>query len=137
MFYLLQAITVLYSIYLAYLNEVPVQKMIYAGASRSEEKKFHAANAVVKVIYSAAVSVSLYGFTAKAIICFFTIGFIQWFVFDIALNLFLKKTWDYLGDTAKIDKVLTHWFPHGSAGLKKAIFCFLVIIGLNVLNFFV
>jgi hypothetical protein len=110
MFYLLQAITILYSIYIAYLNEVPVQKMIYAGASISEEKRFHSANAIVKIIYSAAIALSLSGFTVQAIIFFFAFGFIQWLVFDIALNLFLHKTWDYLGDTAWIDKILSTWF---------------------------
>lgn len=134
MFYLLQAITILFSIYLAYLNEVPVQKMIYAGASRSEEKRFHAANAIVKIIYAASVAIAFSGFTVSTLIAFFTVGFIQWFVFDIALNKFLQKTWDYLGDTAWIDKRLTKLFPNGTAGKIKAIICVIVIVFLNILN---
>jgi hypothetical protein len=133
MFYLIEGLTALFAVYCAYLNEVPVLKMIQHGASLSEEKKFHFANGAVKIIYSLSVTMAMGLPLFERLICFFTLGLIQWLVFDIALNLFLKKTWDYIGDTAWIDKHLTRLMPHGDAGEVKAILCLLFIIALNFL----
>jgi hypothetical protein len=137
MFYLIQTITILFAIYSAYLNEVPVVKMIQHGASLSEEKRFHRANAAVKIVYSLAVTLSLNLPFWDRMIVFHLLLLIQWLVFDIALNLLLKKTWDYIGDTAQIDKFLNKLFPSGDAGEVKAIVVATVIIALNILTHYV
>lgn len=131
MFYILQATTILFAIAAAYLNQIPVEKMIYAGASINEGKKFHAANSMVKIIYSASVCLSFYPPGYRFGFFFVILSLIQWFVFDIALNVFLSKRWDYIGRTAWIDKVLNAVF--GSvAGKVKAIICIAAIITLNI-----
>lgn len=130
MIILIQAITVIYALFLSMLNEVPVIKMRDFGASLNEEKIFHRSNAMVKIIYSIVVPVSFYGFSVKPILLFFALLFIQWLVFDIALNLLIGKPWDYIGETAKDDKMLRKLF--GKPGIVKAIFCVVVISVLNV-----
>lgn len=99
---LLQIFTVIFSIALAGANKVPCQKMIGFGASLKEGKEFHRANAVVKIIWALINVVD-----AHTWIMFPLSLLIQWTVFDIALNAFLKKdNWLYVGETSTIDKAL-------------------------------
>jgi hypothetical protein len=107
MLLLIQIFTVLVAIALAWANKRPVLKMIDFGASLNEEKEFHAANAAVKILF--AISLTFNSGLSCVLSCVFFLNLllIQWLVFDIALNAFLKKdNWLYIGETATIDKAL-------------------------------
>jgi hypothetical protein len=135
----LQIATALFAFACAWLNKVPVEKMINHGASIHEEREFHSANAVIKMMFGvlavAALRADSIVHVAVALVLF---GLIQWLVFDIALNGFVKGWghWDYIGTTAKIDRALHKLFPHGDAGEVKAIACVLLIITINIIYHF-
>lgn len=59
-------------------------------------------------------------------------GFIVWFCFDIFLNIFLDREWDYLGTTAKTDR---WWVDHfeEDAGKMKAGLCVFMVVLLNLI----
>jgi hypothetical protein len=133
MFIQLQILSALFAFLLAFLNEVPVRKMVDFGASRKEEKRFHRANFLVKLAFAAIVSYLWGGFDYTAIIALFTFGIIQWMVFDCALGHFIHQDWFYIGSTAWIDKKLNGMFMHGEAGEVKAGLCFVAIVIINVL----
>lgn len=126
----IQIATILFSIACAWLNKIPVRKMIDYGASLSEERQFHRANAAIKVLFSA---ICCYHFVdvTNMVLCFLTVSLIQWAVFDPALNLFVGKKWHYIGTTASIDKRLNRLFPH-DAGEAKAFICLGLILLLNI-----
>lgn len=102
--------------------------MIDFGASIKEEKEFHKANAVVKILFCAICAIIVQRFIALPILLL-----IQWIVFDIALNIFLKKdNFLYVGETAKTDKLLRKYLGD-YAGLIKTLVVASVIL---VINFF-
>jgi hypothetical protein len=124
----LQIITVFFAIACAWLNKWPVKLMraYWAeGSHKKQEKEFHAANAVVKVLWAAlgAIMFHVEGVvpTSAAILI---VLLIQWLVFDIALNLFTGKHAFYLGQTAWLDKTVKN-------GKVKALVVLAIIIALN------
>jgi RsiW-degrading membrane proteinase PrsW (M82 family) len=133
---------------IGYLNGVPVNLMINKGVKLWESKEFHNANFVLKFIICAVVAYySQGGFNWLWLIDTFLFGVIMWLVFDIVLNLFIHKEWDYVGQTSAIDKLLYYGFNieifkkkiyiNGfgeKAGEIKAATCLLFIIGLNILR---
>lgn len=123
----LQIFTILFSIALAWVNKIPCRKMIDFGASLSEEREFHRANAVIKIVFAAIVSKGV-------VLPFIAIMLIQWIVFDVALNVFLKKdNILYVGETAKTDKLLRKYLGGDVAGLWKVIIVTSLIL---IVNFF-
>lgn len=113
--------------------------MIDFGASRKEEKEFHKASAVVKIVWAVSWSVYLfplnesYGSFHNSNVALVLLLLIQWTVFDIALNVFLKKeNILYVGETAKTDKLLRKYLGE-YAGLVKLLVVSSVIL---VINFF-
>lgn len=126
----LQLITALFAVALAWLNKHPVNLMRAhwaEGVHKAKEREFHAANAVVKVLYVAAAVWLIAppnwyttGLTALLLLL------IQWLVFDITLNLFTGKKWHYLGKTAMLDRMVGN-------GQVKAILVTVIIITLNLL----
>jgi hypothetical protein len=125
---LIQLFTVVVAIALAWANKIPCRKMIDYGASLNEEKEFHRANAVVKILFAAVCAYSVH-----SLLMFLLLLLILWLIFDIALNLFLKKDWHYTGDTAKSDKLLRRAFGEETAGLWKMLFVSSAIL---IINFF-
>lgn len=125
---LLQVASAFFAVACAWLNRVPLRKMIDFGASLSEEKEFHRANAIVKIVFSVTVAAC----TSKFISFFLTVSLIQWLVFDIALNLFTAKKWNYIGETSSIDKALSKVGGKQSEAIKSVLVVF-VIIGINIL----
>lgn len=127
---LLQAYTILLAIALAWLNKIPVLKMINFGASIREEKEFHRANAVVKIFYVFFIVINngglLHTITAAILLLLW-----MWLVFDIALNLFLGHKWYYNGSTAWIDKRLIGLLGKKYAGRLKAYAVGSVILVIN------
>lgn len=103
---LLQIFTVVFAIALAWSNKIAVLKMIDYGASIKEEKEFHRANAVVKILWALAWSLG-HGISVQVGVYVLLLLLIQWTIFDVALNVFLKKdNILYVGETATIDKAL-------------------------------
>jgi hypothetical protein len=134
--FLIEITTALFAFSCAWLNAVPVRKMIDYGASRMEEKQFHMANTVVKIFFVAAVLLRSHthaeGLIASIVLAVILFS-IQWFVFDCCLGMMIHRDWFYIGTTAKIDKWLSKLFPHGDGGEVKAIACAVIIIALNIL----
>jgi hypothetical protein len=105
---------------LAWLNEVPCNKFSRYGTSLKEDSRFHWANFIVKLLIDLPVALLvcvITGYNVLLLIILF--GLIMWVVFDIALGVFLHG-WEgafYLGDTAKIDKLLV-----SGIRIKKAVY---------------
>ena len=132
---LLQIITVFFAIACAWLNKWPVKLMraYWAeGSHKKQEKEFHTANAVVKVLWGWPVLIPLFfgglvwSNLTDAILRWLVLLLIQWLVFDIALNLFTGKSAFYLGQTAWLDKTVKN-------GKAKALVVLVIIIALNFL----
>lgn len=152
----LELITIFTAIILAWQNKWPVYKFREAGANEQMEEDFHEANAWIKGIFAfniAALNASIRIIFETAhwydfFVFFLLYILILWFVFDIALNVFVDgwKKWAYLGKTAKTDRLLRfgttvkvfNWkikIPGlgDNAGKIKAAGCFALIAILNVL----
>lgn len=125
--FLLQTTTVFFAIACAWLNKWPVYKFRESGASKKMERDFHAANALVKILFTGLAC--QHGHDVLVIVLVTLL--IQWLVFDIALNLFTGRKWFYLGQTAKLDKWLTEGFDD-EAGKVKAVLVFLIIVIINL-----
>lgn len=126
---LLQLLTVAFAIALAWLNKWPVRLMRWYGMPlKKSEMEFHAANAAVKVLWAVAIIISSNSVKLKwsnsTTLEILLLLIIQWLVFDPALNLFTGKRWDYLGQTAWLDKLVKN-------GKVKAVALVVVIIALN------
>lgn len=122
---LLQAYTILFSVAFAYANKVPCEKFRWYGTSIKEDKTFHRANLIVKVLFALVVSKGV-------VLPFILSGLIQFAVFDIALNLFIGNDWFYTGTIAKTDKILRKYLGD-YAGLVKLL---VVSAAVLVINFF-
>lgn len=127
----LQVITAFFAIACAWLNKWPVLIMRgywQEGSHQKKEREFHAANAVVKVLWALFPfpAIWIYQSHLRAASILLLLLLIQWLVFDIALNLFTGKPWYYLGQTAKLDRLVRN-------GKIKAIILLLIIILLNYL----
>lgn len=121
---LLQLYTIVIAAALAWINRIPCVKMNNYGASRKEEKEWHLVNPIIKGIIAAALCIRFDAFwnvylIDKWYIVFFLLILIMWVVFDIVLAVLLhgRDGWYYLGDTAKIDKLL-----RDGIRIKKAIY---------------
>ena len=123
---LLQILTVFFAIACAWLNKWPVVTFRYYGLSKDGEKDFHAANAVVKVLWAVVLVAFLWQTWGTKILLAIILLLIQWLVFDIALNLFTGKSWHYLGQTARLDKLVKN-------GKVKAAVVLALVIALNFL----
>lgn len=124
---ILQVVTALFAIALAWANEWPVKLMrdYWAdGSHTKQERSFHAANAAVKALWGLTLAYACYGLSVTALWFAAILGLILWFVFDIALNLFTGQKWDYLGQTAWLDKVVKN-------GRVKAVVVIVLIAALN------
>lgn len=133
MIYIIEALSFFYALFMAVQNEVPVTKMINAGASAAEEKQFHVANALLSFMFLFTVTIALQEVWWQSILSFLLLGFVYYLTFDIALNKLLGKRWDYIGNTARLDRLIKGWFGE-HAGRTKALICLIVIIVLNVLK---
>jgi hypothetical protein len=126
---LLQIITAIFAIALALLNKWPVIIFReFVKDNRQLEIDFHAANAAVKIMWAVMLTFR----TQPTIVFTFLINvfiylLIQWLVFDIALNIFTGKKWDYLGQTAWLDKTIKN-------GKVKA---GVVVVAIILLNFLI
>lgn len=58
-----------------------------------------------------------------------------WLVFDIALNKFTGEQWDYIGETAWLDRKLNALFPYGDGGEAKAFWLIGLILILNLAHY--
>lgn len=120
-----QLLTIAFAIACAYLNKWPVIMFRKTGAVKQMERQFHAGNAAVKILFA---------FTAyyhsDMVVFFFILLLIQWVVFDIFLNLFTGKPWDYVGKTAWMDRMLQKL---GNAGEAKAIIVVGIVVVLNII----
>jgi hypothetical protein len=130
----LQLMTALFAITLAWLQKVPVRKMIDHGASIQEENQFHKASGYIKVLWAFTFAfMYAYSTLIGGFLLFIGLGLIIWMVFDPALNLFTGEKAFYVGNTAKTDKQLRKLGKY--AGQIKAGVCLLCVITLNVLYF--
>lgn len=131
----LQLYTVFVAAALAYLNRVPCKKMMNYGASLNEEKEFHRANAILKLLLILVWPVIMLLVGRDVIECllvFLVLHLEMWIVFDCVLGQLLLKDPFYIGNTAKTDKLLRQWFKD-YAGLVKIL---VVSSAVLVINFF-
>jgi hypothetical protein len=148
--------TVAFALACAWLNTWPVYKFMESGASKKMERDFHAANAAIKVLCSATIATSgdLYVWHIAPQVLLTLL--IQWLVFDLALNFFTGKKVFYIGQTAKLDRLLVYGIKIGDhevfnpitrlmetkdrrilalgkwAGQVKAGVCLVIIVALNL-----
>jgi hypothetical protein len=120
---LVQLYSILFAVALAYSNKVPCEKFRWTGTSIKEDKIFHRANLIVKVLFALIIS---NGIVLPFILC----GLWLWLVFDIALNVFIGNTWFYTGDTAKSDRLLKRYLGE-YAGLVKMLVVSSAILTIN------
>jgi hypothetical protein len=132
---LLQIYTALFAIALAYLNRVPCKKMMNYGASIREEKEWHRANAIIKLlwvlIWPLILLITGNGLVQCSLV-FLSLHLVLWLVFDCALGWLLLDDPFYVGNTAKTDRLLRKVFKE-EAGLWKLLIVSSVIL---VINFF-
>lgn len=124
---LLQLYTVFFATAVAWLNAIPVDKMINYGASIREEKEFHSANAVVKILYIAIMVMVSKNFIAAPLL-----WLVYWVVFDVAIGILVFRNPFYIGQTAWTDRWLRRLLGN-YAGLVKVLVCCSLIL---VINFF-
>ena len=122
---LAQLYSILFAVAFAYANKTPCEKFRWYGTSIKEDKTFHRANLIIKILVALIIS-------HFSILPFVLSGLYQWVIFDIALNLFIGNKWFYVGETAKTDKVLRKAFGDYS-GLVKILVASTAIL---VINFF-
>lgn len=128
---LLQIFAFFSSASVAWFNEIPVRKMRDHGASREEEKEYHAANFQTLLWFNIALTYMFSGW--QWIFAVVVAGLIQALCFDIALNVFTDKPAFYVGETANTDKLLRKLGKY--AGQIKAGVCLVVIVLLNILYY--
>lgn len=126
----LEIITAFFALALAWLNSVPVRKMIYAGAKHWESSEFHQANALVKTLWAFLAVFTRWVYSGRPVrwqdaVVFVLLWLIQWLVFDPVLNLWIDKKWYYLGTTARLDRMVKN-------GKIKAVVVLLIIVVLNL-----
>lgn len=129
---LLQLYTVIFAAALAWLNKIPCRKMADFGASIREEKEFHRANAVVKILFGGFVTIQHSKGVVDALLLLFVLLLIMWVVFDAVLGYLLHGKWYYIGNTAKTDKLLIKWLGKKNAGKMKALIVCCIILALNI-----
>lgn len=121
----LQIIAALFALALAWLNKWPVLKFRESGCTIRGEKQFHAANALVKILWAVGnMSNSNVTSVLPRLYLFAVLLLVQWLVFDPALNVFTGKPWHYLGQTARLDKLVRN-------GKAKAAVVLVLLIALN------
>lgn len=91
----------------------------YWPVNNPYEKPFHKWGAAMTVIFS--LSLIHYGWQYPLLSLLW-----YWLLFDIVLNKRTSKRWDYVGETAFIDRLL-HRLP-GNPALIKSILCALAIL---------
>lgn len=127
---LLQCYTILFAAALAWLNKIPCRKMIDFGASIREEKEFHKANAVVKVLFVAGMLLDHFVDITNMIVLAVLLLLEMWVVFDCVLGKLLHNDWFYIGQTAKIDKWLNKHLGE-YAGIVKPVVVGVVVLIVN------
>jgi hypothetical protein len=134
MFYILQFVMIVYAIASARQEKDVVQAFLdYVPIGNKYSKGFHNSGAFMTTCMAAVISLVTTDIVTVAISFFLSLLW-YWIVFDIALNKYTGKNWDYIGQTAKLDKALNQMFPHGDGGEVKAIACLVFIILLNLLH---
>jgi hypothetical protein len=134
--YLLQLFTLLFAVTFAWYSKIPVTKMINNGASLSEEKEFHNASAACRVLFVVTVSAVTAGTFWAFLFYLCLLGLVQWFAFDIALNIALNlpgKPWHYIGTTARLDRLLREVYDE-DAGKWKAAIVGAVLLFINIIH---
>jgi hypothetical protein len=121
-----QIATIVFSIGYAFQQAAAVKMFWdYLPINNPYVNKYHRGGAFVALAFIVGVS----GFSWLIVLnCFW-----YWLAFDIALNKFTGRSWDYVGHTSKVDKWLHSLTLHDDAGEMKATFCVGAIIFLNII----
>ncbi|MGQ0738639.1 MAG: hypothetical protein ACT4OJ_06225 [Bacteroidota bacterium] len=135
MIYILQVVTILFSLAIAKHDAPAVDHFEFYGPQTGQMKAFHKWNLVLKFFFCLLASIPLYPLWLDMLIAFGLSGLWVWLTFDIFLNRFraIKQPWDYLGSNDADGRRWIKLFGD-SAGELKAILLGVLIIALNLIH---
>lgn len=104
------SLSALFAVFTAWLTSPQERHMIDFGATAEEEANYHTHHFLTKAAFTLLAGL-LFAMAYPGTVLHFAgilafITLVQWFFYDIALNLFLGRPWDYIGETAHIDQLL-------------------------------
>lgn len=137
--FITQAIFIVYTIIFAYFQAPCVNAMReYVPMNNPYQDPFHRRGTMVSAYVITVLSFLLLLFDqqVKDLIMPFVLIAWYWPLFNISLNHFTGKDWDYIGESAKRDRWLHKIFPHGDPGEAVVLGCAAAIILLNLLLYF-
>jgi hypothetical protein len=139
-FLLAQLVWILWAIAFAHF-QCPLIKAMrdYVPINNPYKKAFHDRGALLSSFVACIIGVSAFLLSVPLIHCAFLIPLfycIYKILFDGIIGIEVYRDFYYEGTTAKQDAWINKHFPHDKAGEIKVAICGIVILALNVLNFF-